>query len=359
MDRRKRKLITSILLVMVLAAAGVIIWKSDWIQTRCNSRQFCEAVRGLKSQPEGTSISLSSLTSFSWDRVYSFDPYTSTEEMEQILGFSDPNLTETVNEGMEQLFFVENRQVVAGICGYRENLGFSVNLGEWEADRPYRSVRAEQDQFTLSFDSSGNPQLIFEGEVFEGEILRVYESGRAVISVDEESAIASSGERVEISVPKEMTLKVGDRVRVTYDGMVMEISPLQLGGQMKVELIGGNTDIDIGGQASETNEAVEHTQTSKVYYLKAEEMSALPEIILYKDDQTFSLSYDVMSSYRAVGTYEQTGTEIILKTEDGDDQYIFEVLKDGTLKFRQKNSSDIHEIWDEVEDGAEFVPDKT
>lgn len=79
-------------------------------------------------------------------------------------------------------------------------------------------------------------------------------------------------------------------------------------------------------KALETNESVENTHNdTKIYMLKADREEVLPQIIIDEDDKSFSLSYDVMSSYLAVGTYTENSDQFILKTDDGKYQYTFDI----------------------------------
>lgn len=359
MDNRKRYLIPGMVMILVLGAA-VVISRSNWLLVQWNNWRFCTEVRKLEERDEGSKVSLRSLTPFSWDYVYTFDPYTSKKEMEEILGFSDPNLAETVNEGMVQLVFVKQQKVVADICGYAENLGFSVNFGSWNLEEHYQKVSSDLCDFSLDFEP-GYPRLTLEGEMFEGTVLSFSdpEFYEALIEIDEGYPICSSGNRVTVWVPEEISIHAGDRVRVRYNGLIAEIFPLQIHGQVNVEVLLEDGEKKHTDQAAETKEAVESTDAPEIYYLKTED-EILPEIILNKEYQTFSLSYNVLSSYLGTGTYEQTDAELILQTEDGNYRYVFDILEDGTLRFREKDSSDIHVIYKhigpEIKDGAEFEP---
>lgn len=101
-----------------------------------NNRAFSQEVKQWVSQAhEGEQICLSELTPFSWNAAYTFDPYTSKEEMAKVMGCSGKNLQETVNEGMVQLIFTDydsgsgENKVVCSICGYGGNLGYGIDLG--------------------------------------------------------------------------------------------------------------------------------------------------------------------------------------------------------------------------------------
>ena len=65
---------------------------------------------------------------------------------------------------------------------------------------------------------------------YTGEIIEIH-GNQALILVDEGMVIRSSGDKVYANLdanPNE-TFKVGDRVEVGYDGVVMESYPLQAG----------------------------------------------------------------------------------------------------------------------------------
>lgn len=123
-----------------------------------------------------------------------------------------------------------------------------------------------------------------------------------------------------------------------------------------------NTDTTVETSAVkvfETNEHVENMQSStKNYILKSDKEEFIPHIIINESDKTFSISYDVLSSYLAAGTYTENNNQLALKTDDGKYHYTFDVVDDNTLTFNQKNSSDIDDIMGEgVKDGAEFIID--
>lgn len=84
------------------------------------------AVRNISEHEE--KITLNEMVPFEWDSVYTFLPYTSREEIWRILGIREEAVTETVNEGMVQLIFLNEGKVTASICGYESRLGYSVKI---------------------------------------------------------------------------------------------------------------------------------------------------------------------------------------------------------------------------------------
>lgn len=231
--RFSRQKIMRVLVLIAGIAAGFLIAEAIfgiWSPVERNGRLFGKNMKELSVMASGDEVNLTDITPFAWDTVYSFDPYVTKDEMETVLGFESRHLKETVSEGMVQLVFVKANEVVCSICGYRDNLGYSVNLGSWGQERPYRRVYAGSDHFTLEKDQD-TPVLQFQGDEFEGIIEKRYDSGSILVKIDDSWDICSSGDRVTIQLPEELhaSAAVGDRIRVSYDGMVMETYPLQLG----------------------------------------------------------------------------------------------------------------------------------
>lgn len=239
----KKKVMAGMVLLVVTGGAAVFLFNRVFgilDPVSRNNRAFSKAVKQWAAQAqEGDCVELSELTPFLWDQVYTFDPYTTRDEMAQAMGCSGKHLQETVNEGMVQLIFVdydsgsgENR-VVCGICGYGTSLGYGVDLGR-RFDRRCSYVMLSEAMDLLTLRTEGEyPRLVFEGETFEGVITELYGES-ALVSVENGWPIRSSGDQVLVGLNEEQkkTATAGDRIRVRYDGMVMESYPLQLGGQM-------------------------------------------------------------------------------------------------------------------------------
>ncbi|SFC29622.1 hypothetical protein SAMN04488102_104262 [Alkalibacterium subtropicum] len=65
------------------------------------------------------------------------------------------------------------------------------------------------------------------GEVFEGTVIRVDDQS-IVVEPFEGEEIRRSGTEVSVSLEEDMDLDVGDQVRITHEGNVMESFPLQI-----------------------------------------------------------------------------------------------------------------------------------
>lgn len=109
-----------------------------------------------------------------------------------------------------------------------------------------------------------------------------------------------------------------------------------------------------------TPETVNVSIKSKSYYMETkEDADGFTPCLSVFDDGTFGFTYDVLSSYLANGTYSIEDQQIILKTDDGKYQYIFEIEDDDTLLFVKDKSSDVSLIQKDIgvtiTDGAQFI----
>lgn len=75
---------------------------------------------------------LSQWTPFEWDTLYSFAPYTPKEKIYEVVGYKWDKITESVNEGMNQIVFLKAGKVVCYLYGYPENIKISFNFGSYK-----------------------------------------------------------------------------------------------------------------------------------------------------------------------------------------------------------------------------------
>jgi hypothetical protein len=76
--------------------------------------------------------SLSGFTPFEWDTLYSFKPYTSKEKIYETIGYKWDNISETVNEGMNQIVFTMEGKVVCYLYGYPERYNLYFDFGAFQ-----------------------------------------------------------------------------------------------------------------------------------------------------------------------------------------------------------------------------------
>lgn len=110
----------------------------------------------------------------------------------------------------------------------------------------------------------------------------------------------------------------------------------------------------------ETHKSIASLQNdTKIYVLNSNKNEFIPEIVLNTIDNTFSFSYDVLSSYLAVGTYIESQERLELITDDGKYHYVFDIVDESILKFNKDESSNVTLIDNrtgiELSNGAEFI----
>lgn len=97
---------------------------------------------------------LSKFTPFKWDTLYSFAPYTPKEEVYKIIGYRWDNISEIINEGLNQIVFVKDGKVVCYLYGYPENNKLGFNFGKYEGS--YIKLTSEQKlSFRITINEDG------------------------------------------------------------------------------------------------------------------------------------------------------------------------------------------------------------
>ncbi|MCA1057646.1 hypothetical protein LCL96_01785 [Rossellomorea aquimaris] len=71
-------------------------------------------------------VRLIDVTPFEWDIAYFFDPYTPAKEIYKTVGYEWDRISATVSEGMNQIVFLNNGEVVCYVYGYPSNNGFGI-----------------------------------------------------------------------------------------------------------------------------------------------------------------------------------------------------------------------------------------
>src|SRR5690606_4531398 len=73
-------------------------------------------------------IDLREVTPFSWDRVYSFTPYSPREQIYETVGYKWDRIQETFSEGMNQLVCLQDGKVVCYVYGYPDTNGYGISF---------------------------------------------------------------------------------------------------------------------------------------------------------------------------------------------------------------------------------------
>lgn len=146
---KQQQVIIGSILVFIIIIVSVLF---DNYLVSVNTEQFLVAA----TQRDGEEILLSEVTPFRWDRVYTFEPYTSIEEMEDATGFSSKYFQQSTSEMQTQCYFVHGAKVVAYGYGYPDQVGFYLNLPDTV------SYAVDEQKFSVSKGNGDNGYLLFQ-----------------------------------------------------------------------------------------------------------------------------------------------------------------------------------------------------
>lgn len=125
--KNKNKALKLTGIIVVLFAILVIPLKRDIWDKNANNLK-----RSLHNMSDNTIIEdFSEWTPFEWDTIYSFAPYTSKDRIYEVVGYKWDRISETVNEGMDQIVFMKDGKVVCYLYGYPENTKIGFNFGNY------------------------------------------------------------------------------------------------------------------------------------------------------------------------------------------------------------------------------------
>lgn len=122
----KRTTILAAITSVVLIAGLMIGLLTNPDEVATNNQLLKKAVQDIPKDEER--VYLNDIVPFQWTEVYTFDPYLSIEQQEQIIGFESNKLEESVSEEMVHLVFVKDKEVVGCVISHSETLGYDINL---------------------------------------------------------------------------------------------------------------------------------------------------------------------------------------------------------------------------------------
>ena len=117
----KNKKILAFVAVGIVFVLVNLLKKDLW---DVNADLLKEEVLSIEKSVE--TVNLTDITPFEWDVVYSFDPYTTKDTIYETVGYKWDNISETVNEGMNQIVFLKDGKVVCYLYGYPQNNGYGI-----------------------------------------------------------------------------------------------------------------------------------------------------------------------------------------------------------------------------------------
>ena len=150
MKKKSFIVIASVLAVIL----GLIMFKTHpthiW---EINAKQFNSSFNAISGN--ASIDDLSDFTTFEWDTLYSFAPYTPEEVVYEVVGYQWDKINSTVSEGMNQIVFLKEGKVVCYIDGYPDKYKIFFEFGQYNGNY---------------FKLTSSDKLIFHMTVTDGEI---------------------------------------------------------------------------------------------------------------------------------------------------------------------------------------------
>lgn len=148
--KSKKTIIIGIGIIVVM----FFIFKKDvWDK---NEDLLREQVLSLEKSVE--IVQLNDVTPFEWDTVYTFSPYTPKEKIYETVGYKWDSIQETVNEGMNQLVFLKDGEVVCYVYGYPSNIGYYISFSGENLSEFATVLHAEDN---LAFRVEREEEIVF------------------------------------------------------------------------------------------------------------------------------------------------------------------------------------------------------
>ncbi|MBL3646000.1 hypothetical protein JMN23_27075 [Bacillus sp. RHFB] len=121
---KSKKTVVIIAFIIICIDIFINLFKKDLWDV--NEELLKEEVLSIGHSVE--TINLLEVTPFDWDVVYSFEPYTPLDDIYETVGYKWDTISVTVNEGMNQLVFLNDGKVVCYLYGYPENNEYSISF---------------------------------------------------------------------------------------------------------------------------------------------------------------------------------------------------------------------------------------
>ena len=113
-----------LIIALAIVASTVFLISNPKNNDVDNSKSLIQNIQTLKKDSQNRNVlikNIGDITDFKWDYVYSFEPYTSKENIEKAIGFKSDKIKESVNEGTNQVIFTKGKEVVCYIYGYPDD----------------------------------------------------------------------------------------------------------------------------------------------------------------------------------------------------------------------------------------------
>ncbi|MCI8704016.1 MAG: hypothetical protein HFE60_06895 [Anaerotignum sp.] len=116
---KKRKFANAAVMLILLSVVGYAFFGSPVEMYRRR------ALRQAMAAVEDGEVTLNEIVPFAWDTMYTYEPYMSREEVEEMMQIPVRGLKQSVSEGAVQLVFVKNGHMVCNVCGYISREGYA------------------------------------------------------------------------------------------------------------------------------------------------------------------------------------------------------------------------------------------
>lgn len=116
-----------LIITLVIVVFTVFLMSNPKNTNVDNSKSLIKNIQELKKDSQNKNVlvkNIRDITDFKWDYLYSFEPYTSKEDIEKAIGFKSDKIKESVNEGTNQVIFTKGNEIVCYIYGYADDSAY-------------------------------------------------------------------------------------------------------------------------------------------------------------------------------------------------------------------------------------------
>ena len=152
MKKNKLRVIVSFSVVILIIIIFSVLKSVDPIW-EANAKRFSSSLNIINGKP-ATIDNLSDFTTFEWDTLYSFAPYTPEETIYEVIGYRWENISSTVSEGMNQIVFIKDSKVVCYIDGYPYKYKVFFDFGHYN-DSNFKLTSSDKLTFTMTLTDDG------------------------------------------------------------------------------------------------------------------------------------------------------------------------------------------------------------
>ncbi|MFJ7678469.1 hypothetical protein ACIQXQ_10545 [Peribacillus sp. NPDC097198] len=160
MNNKKRYMIASVFLTILI----VFIWANPFKKEIWDTNAKLLEDKILTMEIPDEPVNLTEFTPFEWDKVYSFPAYYTKEDVYDTVGYKWDRIKETVNEGMNQIVFMKEGEVVCYIYGYPSNNKFGISFNHGEYSYGDTVLYAKDNEVFTVVKKEDVTYLNFEGE---------------------------------------------------------------------------------------------------------------------------------------------------------------------------------------------------